>query len=62
MSIGELSAFFYSLFGVEAKDCYHIYSDIKLRKNDSRTYFLDKMQEKLNRRMDMDEEKDRMRK
>lgn len=62
MSIGELSAFFYSLFGVEAKDCYHIYSDIKLRKNDSRTYFLDKMQEKLNRRMDMDEERDRMRK
>ena len=62
MHIGELSAFFYSLFGVEAKDCYHIYSDIKLRKNDSRTYFLDKMQEKLNRRMDMDEERERMRK
>ena len=62
MPIGELSAFFYSLFGVEAKDCYHIYSDIKLRKNDSRTYFLDKMQEKLNRRMDMDEERERMRK
>lgn len=61
MSIGELSAFFYSLFGIEAKDCYHIYSDMKLRKNESRTYFLDKMQEKLNRRMDMDEERERMR-
>lgn len=53
--VGELAAFFYSLFNVEAKDCYRIYSDLKLRKNNSRTYFLDKMQEKLNRRMDMDE-------
>lgn len=61
IQVGELAAFFYSLFNVEAKDCYRIYSDIKLRKNDSRTYFLDKMQEKLNRRMDMDEERERMR-
>ena len=58
--VGELAAFFYSLFNVEAKDCYRIYSDLKLRKNDSRTYFLDRMQEKLNRRMDMDEERERM--
>ena len=35
---------------------------MKLRKNTSRTYFLDRMQEKLNRRMDMDDEKDRTRK
>ena len=61
IQVGKRAAFFYSLFNVEAKDCYRIYSDIKLRKNDSRTYFLDKMQEKLNRRMDMDEEKERMR-
>lgn len=61
IQVGELAAFFYSLFNVEAKDCYRIYSDLKLRKNDSRTYFLDKMQAKLNRRMDMDEEKERMR-
>ena len=61
IQVGELASFFYSLFNVEAKDCYRIYSDIKLRKNDSRTYFLDKMQEKLNRRMDMDEERERMR-
>lgn len=61
IQVGELAAFFYSLFNVEAKDCYRIYSDLKLRKNDSRTYFLDKMQEKLNKRMDMDEEKERMR-
>ena len=61
ITVGELAAFFYSLFNVEAKDCYRIYSDLKLRKNDSRTYFLDKMQEKLNRRMDMDEERERTR-
>lgn len=62
ITVGELASFFYSLFNVEAKDCYRIYSDLKLRKNKSRTYFLDKMQEKLNRRMDMDEERDKMRK
>lgn len=61
ITVGELAAFFYSLFNVEAKDCYRIYSDLKLRKNDSRTYFLDKMQKKLNRRMDMDEERERTR-
>ena len=62
ITVGELASFFYALFGVEAKDCYRIYSDMKLRKNTSRTYFLDRMQEKLNRRMDMDDEKDRTRK
>ena len=60
--IGELADIFYSLFNVEAKDCYRIYSDLKLRKNDNRTFFLDKMQERLNRRLDMDDEKERMRK
>lgn len=59
--VGELASFFYALFGVDAKDCYRIYSDMKLRKNTSRTYFLDCMQEKLNRRMDMDDEKERTR-
>ena len=62
IAVGELASFFYSLFNVDAKDCYRIYSDLKLRKNASRTYFLDKMQERLNRRMDMDDEKERMRK
>ena len=61
IAVGELASFFYALFGVEAKDCYRIYSDMKLRKNDSRTYFLDKMQERLNRRMDMDDERERTR-
>ena len=61
ITVGELASFFYSLFNVDAKDCYRIYSDMKLRKNDSRTYFLDRMQEKLNRRMDMDDDRERMR-
>ena len=37
------------------------YTDIKRRKNESRTYFLDRMQEKLNERMLRDDELDRMR-
>lgn len=57
--IGELAAFFYELLGVEAKACYRFYTDIKHRKNDSRTYFLDKMQERLNERMRRDDEKER---
>ena len=57
IQVRELASFFYSLFNVEAKGCCRSYSDIKLRKNDSRTCFLDKMQEKLNRRMDIDEER-----
>ena len=51
----------YKIFGVESKDCYRFYTDIKRRKNESRTYFLDKMQEKLNERMLRDEEQERMR-
>ena len=43
------------------KDCYRFYIDIKRRKNESRTYFLDRMQEKLNERMLRDEEMERMR-
>ena len=37
------------------------YIDIKRRKNESRTYFLNRMQEKLNERMLRDEEMERMR-
>lgn len=35
---------------------------MKRRKNESRTYFLDKMQEQLNKRMDRDDEKEKRRK
>ena len=48
--IGELADIFYSLFNVEAKDCYRIYSDLKLRKNDSRTYFLERKNEAVRNR------------
>ena len=57
----DIAAYFYNMLGVNAKECYHIYADMKMRKNESRTYFLDKMQERVNRRMEMDEERERMR-
>ena len=61
--INELFAFFGSQFGLEIKvrNCYDTYLDIKRRKNDSRTYVLDKMRERLNLRMQRDDEKERMR-
>lgn len=57
----ELAPVLYSFFGVDSKDCYRFYTDIKRRKNDSRTYFLDRMQEKLNEKMRRDDELERMR-
>ena len=62
MPLGELATFFYTLLGVESKECYRFYTDIKHRKNESRTYFLDKMQERLNERMQRDDEKEKQRK
>lgn len=61
--IKDLAAFFGSQFGMEIKvrTCYDTYLDIKRRKNDSRTYFLDRMRERLNLRMQRDDEKERMR-
>lgn len=59
--IGELASIFYSLFGVESKECYRFYTDIKHRKNESRTYFLDKMQKRLNERMRQDDERESQR-
>ena len=49
------------LCGIKAKDCYRFYTDIRRRKNHSRTYFLDRMQEKLNDKMRKDDELKRMR-
>ena len=60
-SLKEIADYFYKVLGVQAKGCYNIYSDIKMRKNESRTYFLDRAAEKVNRRMQMDEERERMR-
>ena len=60
-SLKEIAAYFYKVFGVQAKGCYHIYNDIKMRKSESRTYFLDRAAEKVNRRMLLDEERERQR-
>lgn len=60
--IHELAAFVGTLLGVDIRDCYSAYTDMKRRKNESRTYFLDKMQERLNKRMDKDDEKEKRRK
>ena len=62
--IKELLDGFCKVFGMEIKEsqCYNTYADIKRRKNDSRTYFFDKAAEKLNRRMQEDEERERFRK
>lgn len=58
--IKDLAAFFGSLFGMEIKvrNCYDAYLDMKRRKNESRTYFLDKLRERLNLRMQRDDEKE----
>ena len=61
IQLNELAPVLYSFFGVNSKDCYRVYTDIKRRKNDSRTYFLDKMQVKLNEKMRRDDELERMR-
>lgn len=56
VGIKRLAAFFYELFGIKGKDAYRFYADIKLRKDISRTYFLDRMAKRLNGRMDRDEQ------
>ena len=61
MPLKQLAPLLYKIFGIEAKDCYRFYIDIKRRKNGSRTYFLDRMQEKLNKRILRDEELERQR-
>lgn len=61
IQLNELAPMLYAFFGVNSKDCYRFYTDIKRRKNDSRTYFLDKMQVKLNDKMRRDDELERMR-
>lgn len=57
----ELAPALYGFFGLDTKECYRYYSAIKLRKNPSRTYFLDRMQAKLNEKIRRDEELERMR-
>lgn len=59
--IHELAAFVGTLLSIDIRDCYSAYTDMKRRKNESRTYFLDKMRGKLNKRMQQDDEKERQR-
>ena len=44
IAMNELAGFFGELFGIrlDARNLYDAYTDIKRRKGDSRTYFLDK--------------------
>lgn len=60
-TINDLSTLFGTLFNIDLRECYGTYTDMKKRKNDSRTYFLDEMQRKLNQRMERDDEKERKR-
>ena len=59
--ITELATFFGTLLGVDLRECYGTYADIKHRKNANRTYFLDKMSKELNKRMVRDEDKEKKR-
>ena len=47
----ELAEVLSKIFGIEIKNCFSVYIDMKRRKSDSRTYFLDELREKLNIRM-----------
>ena len=60
-SLKEIAAYFYKVFGVQAKGCYFFFGDIKMRKSESRTNILDRAAEKVNRRMLLDEERERQR-
>ena len=51
IGVEELADALTEIFGVEIKNCYNVYMNMKNRKDDSRTYFLDELREKLNKRM-----------
>lgn len=43
IGIEELADAFSEIFGIEIKNCYNVYMNMKRRKDDSRTYFLDEL-------------------
>ena len=51
IGVEELADVLSEIFDVEIKNCYNVYMNMKRRKDDSRTYFLDELREKLNKRM-----------
>ena len=63
IAMNELAGFFGEWFGIrlDARSLYDAYTDIKRRKGESRTYFLDKLRERLNLRMQRDDEKEQER-
>lgn len=61
LTISDLTIEFSKICNIEIKDCYSAYVDIKRRKNNSRTYFLDKMRDRLNKRMSDDDELEKRR-
>ncbi len=55
VTLKVLASHLSSVFGVNIQDCYRTYTDIRNRKNESRTYFLDKLQSKLNEKLRKDD-------
>lgn len=55
VTLKVLASHLSSIFGVNIQDCYRTYTDIRNRKNESRTYFLDKLQSKLNEKLRKDD-------
>ena len=51
IGVEELADALSEISGVAIKNSYNVYMNMKRRKDDSRTYFLDELREKLNRRM-----------
>lgn len=63
IAMNELAGFFGEWFGIrlDARSLYDAYTGIKRRKGEGRTYFLDKLCERLNLRTQRDDEKERKR-
>lgn len=59
IEIEEFAAYLGLVFHIDLKNCYNTYVDMKKRKDDRRTYFLDELGEDLNKRMDEEDEKKR---
>lgn len=57
IEIEEFANYLGMVFHIDLKNCHNTYVDMRKRKNDSRTYFLDELGEDLNKRMDEDDEK-----
>lgn len=57
VTIEQLSNLFGAVFNIDLKNINLSYNDIKKRNGDSRTYFLDDLSERLNQRMNSDDEK-----